>query len=154
MASCSWVQNPIVQLRTIAIIFIFSYVIIWHSCHRCVYFEVIVIVTIVFRTIAIFLETYFLVFLFAVFRWLGTFCDKMIFGSATKAFPIWTIWNFVWRSTSRKSFPFFFLIFLKHFFHRMVRKSTICALCLDRVCFFVVFTGSWLTAVKIQIFCL
>ena len=30
-------------------------------CHRCVYLEVIVIVTIVFRTIALFIEAYFLI---------------------------------------------------------------------------------------------
>ena len=34
----------------------------------------------------------------------------------------------------------------------MVSKSTICALFLDRVCFFIVFTLILLTAVKIQIF--
>ena len=149
MASCSWIQNPIGQLRTIAIIFVFPYVIIRHSCHRCVYFKVIVIVSIVFCTIALFLGFVRLASFLTVFRWFGTFCNKMIFGSASKAFLSWTIWIFVWRSTSRTSFLFFFSDILKTFFHRMVRKSTICALCLGRVCFFIVFTRSWLTSVKI-----
>ena len=155
MASFSWVQNPIGQLQTIAIIFAFSYVIVWHPCHRCVYFEVIFIVTIIFCTMSLFLvfKTYLLsVFLFSVFRWLGTFCNKMIFGSASKAFPIWTIWIFVWQSTSRTSFIFFFSDLFETFFHRMVSMSTICALCLGRVCFFIVSTRYWLTAVKIQLF--
>ena len=149
MASCSWIQNPIGQLRTIAITFVLPYVIIIHSFHTCVYFKVIFIVAIVFRTIAIFLLFFILASFLTDFRWFGTFFDKMIFGSASKAFPSWTIWMFVWRSTSRTSFLFFFSDIFKIFFHRMVRKSTICALCLGRVCFFIVFTRSWLTAVKI-----
>ena len=151
MASCSWVQTPIGQLQTIAIIFVFAYVIIWHPCHRCVYFEFIFIVTIVFRTIALFLvlETYFLVFIFAVFRWLGKFCYKMIFGSASKAFPSWKIWIFVWRSTSRTSFLFFFSDLLKTFSTEWLESPQYVHFAFDRVCFFIVFTGSWLTAVKI-----
>ena len=154
MARSSWIQNPIGQLRTIAIIFVFPYVIIRHSCHRCVYFKVIVIVAIVFHTISFLLRFFRLAFLFAVFRWLGTFCNKMIFGSAYKTFLSWTIWIFVWRSTSRTRFLFFFPNLFETFFHRMVSKSTICALCLGRVYFFIVFTLRWLTDVKIQIFCL
>ena len=154
MTRSSWIQNPIGQLRTIAIIFIFAFVIIRHSCNRCVYFKVIVIITVVFRTIAFFLKFVRLASFLTVFRWLGTFCDNMIFRSASKAFPSWTIWIFVIRSTSRTSFLFFFSDIFETFFYRMVRKSKICALCLGRVCFFIVFTRPWETAVKIKIFCL
>ena len=151
MARSSWVQNPIGQLRTISIIFVFVYVIIRHSCHICVYFKVIVIFAVVFCTIAFFLRFVRLASFLTVFRWFGTFCDKMSFGSASKAFPSCTIWIFVWGSTSRTSFLFLFSDHFNTFFHRMVRKSTICALCLGRVWFIIVFTRSWLNAVNIQI---
>ena len=151
MASCSWIQNPIGLLQTIAIIFVFVYVIIRHSCHRCVHFKVFVIIAVVFRTIDFFLRFVRLASYFTVFRWFWKVFDKMTFGSSSKAFPSWTIWIFVWKSTSRTSFLFFFSDLFKTFFHRMVRKSTICALCLGRVFFFIVFTRSWLTAVKIHI---
>ena len=93
-------------------------------------------------------------FLVSVFWWLRIFCDKIIFGSASKAFTSWMIWIFVRQSTSITIFLFLFSDLFKTFFHRMVRKSTMCALFLGRVCFFIVFTRSWLTAVKIKIFCL
>ena len=89
------------------------------------------------------------IFLFSVFWRFRTISDKMIYGAASKSFPSCTIWIFVWRSTSRTIFLFIFSDIFETFFHRMASKSTICALFLDRVCFFIVFTGSWLTAVKI-----
>ena len=44
------------------------------------------------------------------------------------------------RSSSRTIFLFFFSDLFETLFHKMVRKSTICALCLGRVCFLIVFT--------------
>ena len=50
-----------------------------------------------------------------VFMWLGTFCDHMIFRSAHKAFPSWTIRFFLDEVPAERAFSFSFLIFLKHF---------------------------------------
>ena len=56
-----------------------------------VYFKVIIIITVVFCTIDFFLRFIRLAFFLAVFRRFGTFCDYMIFRSASKTFPSWTI---------------------------------------------------------------
>ena len=115
MARCSWIQNPIVQLLTVTILYTFAFVITRHSCHRYVYFKVIVIIAVVFCTIALFLSFVRLESFLTVFRWFGTFCDKMVFGSASKAFPSWTVWFFFDEAPAEWPFSFSFLLFLKLF---------------------------------------
>ena len=115
MARSSWIKNPIGQLKTIDIIFTFTFFITRNSCHRCVYPMVIVTITVVACTITFSLRFFRLASFLTLFRWLCTFCDHMIFRSASKAFPCWTIRIFVRWSTSRTSFLFSFLIFLRHF---------------------------------------
>ena len=149
MARSSWIQNPIGQFLTVAIVFTFVFVITRHSCHRCVYLKVIVIIAVAACTFTFFLGFFRLASFLTVFRWLGKFCDKMIFRSASKAFPCWTIRIFVRWITSRTSFLFILSDIFEAFLHTMVIYSTKCALCLDRVFLLTVSIRPWGTVVKI-----
>ena len=149
MARSSWIQNTIGQLLTVTIVLNFAFVITRHSCHRCVYFKVIVIIAVVACTITLFLRFFRLASFLTVFKRIWTFCDHMILRSASKAFMCWTIRIFVRWSTSRTSFLFFLFDLFETFFHRMVIKSTICELCLGRVCLLTVSTRPLENIVKI-----
>ena len=154
MACCSWIQNPIGQLRTVTILFTFAFVITRHSCHICVYLMVTVVFAVVACTITFFIKTYWLTSFLTVFRWLGTFCDHVIFRSTSIAFSRRTFRISVRWNTYCARFFLFLSNPFETFFRRMVIKSTKCALCLDRVCPFIMSTRPWDTVVKIQIICL
>ena len=76
------------------------------------------------------------------FWWLWTFCNNVIFRSASKTFARRMFHLSVVRITSRMRFYFsfwFFWIFLC----RVISTSTKSALCLDKICSLTIYTTTW-----------
>ena len=151
MARCYRIQNPIGQLRTFTILYTFAFVITRHTWNRCVYLLVIVIFAVVACTIKSSIKTYLLSPFLIISWWIGTFCDHVIFRSASIAFPRRTFRIYVRWNTNRVSFLLFLSNPFEFFFHIMVINSKKIALCLDLVCYLIMSTRPRDTVVKIQV---
>ena len=149
MARCYRIQNPIGQLRTVTILYTFAFVITRYLCHRWVYLLVIIIFAVVACTITFFIKMYLLSPFLIIFRWLGTFCDHVIFRFISKEFPRRTFRIPVRWNINRASFPLFLSNPFETFFRRMIITSTKCALCLNSMCSFNISNRPWATSVKI-----
>ena len=101
----------------------------WHSCHRCIYFMVIIIFAVFACTINFFIVRYLPSPFLIIFWWLGKFCDHVIFRSISKAFPRRTFqipvrWNinrarFILLLSNRlKNFPQYYC-----YLHKMFTSS-------------------------------
>ena len=66
--------------------------------------------------ITFFIKTYLISPFHIIFWWLWTFCNYVIFRSTSKTFSRCPFRSSVVWSTSRTSFSFYYLIFLKHFY--------------------------------------
>ena len=128
MARCSQIQNPIVQLRTVTIIFTFAFIITRHSCHRCVYLMVIIIFAVVSCTITFFIKTYLPSPFIIIFWWLGTFCDHVIFRSTSQAFPRRTYHLSIGLKINRAISLIFISYPFETLFCRVINTSTKCSL--------------------------
>ena len=149
MERCSRIQNPIGQLRTVTILFTLAFVITRQACHRCVYLTVIVIFAVVACIITFFIKMNWLTSFLTILRWLGTFCNHIIFRSTSEAFLRLTFRIPVRWNINRASFLLFLSNPFEAFFCRMIITSTKCALLLNIVCSLIVSTRPWATAVKI-----
>ena len=100
-------------MQTVTKILIMTFVIVRHTCHRCLYILVIVIFAVVVCTINFFIKTYVISPFFNTFKWIWTFCNNVIFISTSKTF--WGIHSVCLFSKSKVTqdlyFSFLILIF-------------------------------------------
>ena len=99
----------------------------------------------------LFIKTYLLLPFLIIFRWLGKFCNHVVFRSTSKSFPRRTFRIPVRSNINLTSFLLFLSNPFETFFSRMVIKSTKCALSLNRVWSLIMYTRPWDTAAKIQV---
>ena len=135
-------------MRTVTIIFTWTFVIARHNCHICVYLMVNVVFTVVTWTMTFFIKTYLLSPFLIIFCWLWTFCNHVIFISTSKAFTRLTFHLSIGWNTNCTSFLLFLSYPFEAFLCRVIVTPTKCALCLKSMCSFTIPTRIW-AAIKV-----